>query len=194
METAPVFKVEFFDNSAYQYDANASEVSYAGPGGGKLFLGDRFSASFVQLQYRDCQTVVSCCEDMHGFAKEENVTYLRIDPDYDEDRHFEESCQFIQNSLIRDEQNVVVFCDNGNVKSAMILCYFLMVNNSLTLCEAYNHLRTCRPSVKIFPRLMKVLIEAEVQLRGKASLIVDGRIVRPYDSNINATIEGPLKY
>eukprot|EP01032_Pedospumella_encystans_P019148 gene19148-21782_t len=104
MEAAPVFKVEFFDNSAFQYDANASEISYTGSGG-KLYLGDRFSAAFVQLQYRDCQTVVSCCEDMHGFAKEENVTYLRIDPDYDEDRHFEDSCQFIQNALLNEKQN-----------------------------------------------------------------------------------------
>lgn len=188
MEPAPVFKVEFFDNSAFQYEENASEIYYGGTGG-KLYLGDRFSAAFVQLQHRNCQTVVSCCEDMHGFAKEENVTYLRIDPDYDEDRHFEDSCQFIQDSLISEKQNVVVFCDNGNVKSAMILCYFLMVNNSVTLCDAYNHLRTCRPSVKIFPRLMKALIEAEVQLRGEASLVIDGRTVRPYDAAIDGMAE-----
>lgn len=180
-----MLKVEFYDNSAYQYDANASEIIYDNPGG-KLYLGDKFSAAMVQLQHRNCRTVVSCCQDMHGFAKEENVTYLRIDPDYDENTHFEESFEFIQQALSAEKpQSVVVFCDSGNVKSAMILCYFLMVNDSMSLSDAYDRLRSCRPSVKIFPRLMKVLIEAELQLRGVASLIVDGRNIFTVESVLN---------
>lgn len=185
MEAPPVLRVEFFDNSAFQYDSNASEIVYDSPGG-KLFLGDKFSAAFVQLQHRHCTTVVSCCMDMHGYAKEEDVTYLRIDPDYDENTHFEESCEFILQALTGDApQNVVVFCESGNVKSAMITCYFLMVNDSISLCEAYTRIRSHRPSVKIFPRLMKVLIEAEIQLRGAASLAVDGRNICVVESVLN---------
>lgn len=180
-----MLKVEFFDNSAFQYDANASEIEYDNPGG-KLFLGDKFSAAFVQLHHRNCSTVVSCCQDMHGFAKEDNVSYLKIDPDYDENTHFEEAYEFIVEALTGvNPRNVVVFCDSGNVKSAMILCYFLMVNESISLCEAYGRIRSNRPSVKIFPRLMKILIEAEVQLRGVASLVVDGRNICVVESVLN---------
>ena len=86
-------KVEFIDNSSSQYDDNACRIKYAesGSGGGKLYLGDRFAASYVQLKARNCKTVVNCCQDMHGFAKEVDVNYLKIDPDDEGNDHFDSS-------------------------------------------------------------------------------------------------------
>lgn len=166
-------KVEFIDNSASQYDANASLIEY-GSAGGKLFLGDRYSASYVQLKARNCKTVVNCCQDMHGFAKEAEVNYLKIDP-YDEGAdHFEESFKFIDEQLSK-KKNVVVHCENGFGKSAVIVMYFLMRKKGIPLSECLQILRDCRGTVKIPPRVVKLLAKAELKLRGIATIRVDER-------------------
>lgn len=166
-------KVEFIDNSASQYDANASLIEQD-PKGGRLFLGDRYSASYVQLKARNCKTVVNCCQDMHGFAKEAEVEYLKIDPDDEGNDHFEESFLFISEHLSK-KKNVVVHCENGFGKSAVIVMYFLMRKKGISLSDSLNILRDTRGSVKIPPRLVKLLIKAEIKQRGVASIRVDER-------------------
>ena len=168
-----MLKVEFIDNADSQYDANASQITYSNENG-KLFLGDRYAASYVQLKYRECDTVVNCCQDMHGFAKEENVEYLKIDPDDEDNTHFEESFGFIESALTLGK-NVVIHCENGSCKSAVITIYFIMVRNAVTLWESYSLVRSNRTGVKIPPRLMRLLIEAEIKLRGLTSVAIEGR-------------------
>ena len=100
-------KVEFIDNSASQYDSNASEIEYGDNSkGGKLYLGDRFASSFVQLKFRNCRTVVSCCVDMHGFAKESDVNYLKIDPDDEKnDQKDDEKNQNMMRGVQKNQSN-----------------------------------------------------------------------------------------
>lgn len=37
----------------------------------------------MQLKYRNIEHVVNCEMDLHGHAKEGNITYLKIDPEED---------------------------------------------------------------------------------------------------------------
>ncbi len=77
-------KVEFVDNAEFQYDTSANRIKYkGGKGTGSLYLGDRASASFLQLKYRECKSVVNCCVDTHGLAQEPEVSYCKCDPDED---------------------------------------------------------------------------------------------------------------
>jgi hypothetical protein len=69
-------KVTFIDNASKQYDANASLIV---TDGGKLYLGDRSSASFLQLKSRSCKSVVNADKSTHGLSKEDDVNYLNID-------------------------------------------------------------------------------------------------------------------
>lgn len=177
-------KVEFVDNSASQYDANASLIEY-GAKRGKLFLGDRYAASYVQLKARNCKTVVNCCQDMHGFAKEADVNYLKIDPDDEGNDHFDESFQFIDENLAK-KKNVVVHCENGFSKSAVIVMHFLMKKKGIPLSDSLQILRDCRGSVKIPPRLVKLLVKAEMKQRGFASIRLDERYnIVPMDGGLN---------
>jgi hypothetical protein len=171
-------KVEFIDNSATQYDANASLIDYgtAAAGNGQLYLGDRFSCSMVQLIARNCKTVVSCCVDMHGFAKEAAVNYLKIDPSDEDNDHFDEAFDFIDANLCRNK-NVVVFCESGLSKSAAILCYFLMKKRSIPLGESYTILQKSRGGLRLPPSLVKLLMQAEKRLRGSNSIKLEGRVV-----------------
>jgi hypothetical protein len=181
---ASKLKVEFIDNSASQYDSNASEIEYGGSSGGKLYLGDRFSSSFVQLKARNCRTVVSCCVDMHGFAKEPDVTYLKIDPDDEKSDHFDESYEFINSNLSKNK-NVVVYCEDGFGKSAVIVCYFLMKKLSVSLAEGYGILQRCRGGIRMPPRLVKLLMKHEAKVRGVNSIKLEGKHITVLDGGLD---------
>lgn len=97
-------KVEFIDNAELQYDENADRIKVKGVDSkGKLYLGDRFAASMLQLRHRSCKAVVNCCSDTHGLAKETDVKYLKIDPDDDGDSFFTESYDFIEKVLSKNK-------------------------------------------------------------------------------------------
>mmetsp|Transcript_21326 Transcript_21326/g.35696 ORF Transcript_21326/g.35696 Transcript_21326/m.35696 type:complete len:229 (-) Transcript_21326:42-728(-) len=177
-------KVEFIDNADSQYEANAALIKYGGKGsGGKLYLGDSFSASYVQLKARDCRTVVNCSREMHGFSKETNVNYLKIDPDDDGNTVLEESVSFILKALVQ-KKNVVVHCENGISKSAMIILHFLMVNSSKSLGEAYKLVRSVRGELKIPPRMLHTLMKIEKQRKGFNTISLDGRNVTVLDNSM----------
>lgn len=176
-------KVEFIDNSDSQYDEHASRIKY-GEKGGKLYLGDRFSASYIQLKWRDCKTVVSCCQDMHGFSKEADVEYLKIDPSDEGDDHFEESYKFLERHLAQ-KKNVVVHCENGFSKSAVILAYFLMKKMNISLAESYRILQDSRGGIRMPPSLVKLLMRAEVKMRGLNSIRLNGKLIETLDGSLN---------
>lgn len=176
-------KVEFIDNSDSQYDEHASRIKY-GEKGGKLYLGDRFAASYVQLKWRDCRTVVSCDQDMHGFAKELDVEYLKIDPSDEGNDHFEESYKFLEKHLSQ-KKNVVVHCENGFGKSAVIVAYFLMKKRNISLAESHQILQDTRGGIKMPPRLVNLLMKAEVKARGVCSIRLNGKFIEPLNGGLN---------
>lgn len=172
-------KVEFIDNSESQYDEHASRIKY-GEKGGKLYLGDRFASSYVQLTWRECKTVVSCDQDMHGFCKEVDVEYLKIDPDDEGNNHLEEAYNFL-NKKLSEKKNVVVNCETGFGKSAVIVAYFLMKKMNISLAESYRILQDRRGGIKMPPRLVKMLMNAELRSRGSLTLRLEGAFVKTTD-------------
>lgn len=173
----------FTDTSANQYDASADEIKLSsGSAFGKLYIGDRDSASFLQLRSRKCLTVVNCAADMHGLSGEKDVKYLNIDPE--EVDCFEDSFNFIKKALSKGK-NVVVHCQNGLGKSAVIVIYFLMRIMSFTLADSHKLLKQSRKNFKlnIKPELVEKLIAEEKKLRGNNSICLNGRKIVYLDSS-----------
>lgn len=177
-------KVTFTDTSANQYEANADEVKYTdNKSSGKLYIGDRDCASFLQLRSRNCLTVVNCAADMHGLSGEKDVKYLNIDPDLN--NSFEDSFSFIDKALSKGK-NVVVQCQNGLGKSAAIVLYFLMKKQSSSLADSHRLLKKSRKNValNIRPDLVAKLITEEKRLRKTISICLDGRKIVYLDSTM----------
>jgi hypothetical protein len=169
-------KVEFVDNSATQYDENAVRIKLGlGKSSGKLYLGDRHSGSYVQLKFRECNRVVNCSSEMHAFAKEPDVKYLKMDPNNEEDNNLGDAFDFIENELVKNH-NVVVQCENGLNKSAATMVYYVMRKKSLTLADSYRLIYKLR-TIKISPSLMQILMGEEKKLFGCVTVALDGRKV-----------------
>ena len=183
-------KVEFVDNSSSQYDENAGCIKLNDKSiTGKLYLGDRFSSAFLQLKSRSCKYMVSCSSDMHGFCKESDVKYLKIDPEDEREKFWEDSFTFILNAL-QSGNNVTVNCETGNQKSALIVLYFVMKHMSFSLAESYKLVRRYRPSIRITQSMGKIILKAEKKLRGFQSMMInEDRLLSPIgDLSINPTL------
>ncbi len=169
-------KVEFIDNSSSQYDENAARIKLGlGKASGKLFLGDRAAGSYVQLKFRDCKHVLNCSQEMHGFAREPDVKYLKIDPADEENNHLDEAVAFIDKELAK-KHNILVQCETGANKSAAVLLYYIMTKKSISLADSYRMLNEMR-SIKIAPSIMRILLAEELKLRGCVTISLDGRNV-----------------
>lgn len=179
MSKRNTLKVEFVDNSSEQYDDNADRIKVKGTGSkGKLYLGDRFSAAMLQLKFRNCKFVVNCCKETHGLSREADVKYLKVDPDDDDgvEQVFQDSYQFIDEALAKDK-NVVVHCENGNIKSGAIVLYYVMKKKAVSLAESYRTVQKYREGLKLKPSLISKLTKAEMALRGSQSVMHDGKKV-----------------
>ena len=175
-------KITFKDTSANQYDLNADEVKYSSDKTlGKLYIGDRDCANFLQLRSRKCLTVVNCAADMHGLSGEKDVKYLNVDPDITD--CFEDSYTFIEKALTKGK-NVTVHCQNGLGKSAAIILYAVMRLTSCTLADSHRLLKKCRKNhdLNIRPDLVAKLIAAEKKQRKSTSICLDGRKIVYLDS------------
>lgn len=165
-------KVEFIDNSASQYDQNASKIKVKQCKDSNLYLGDRFSATYVQLKARNCKTVVNCDKELHGFSKEPEVNYLNIDPE-EGVTCYDSTYKFIDNALTNGK-NVVVSCETGNFKGPLIVINYIMRKENRSLAESYKLVQKYRPEMKPIVRLLKSLLMEEKKLRGSNSIVING--------------------
>lgn len=168
-------KVEFIDNSATQYDDNAVLIDYPNrqKSHGKLYLGDQFSSSYVQLKARNIISVVCCSSELFGYCKETNVTYSKIDPD-DYQKYGDNFIKFIDDKLVNGK-NVLVNCENGIGKSATIILLYLMKAKNLSLKDGKSIIEKYWKSIKIKPSLANLLLKVEKSTLGYNSLIYDGK-------------------
>ena len=173
-------KVTFTDSSATQYESSATVIPFCAASDksiGKLYLGDRDSAAFLQLRWRNCSHVVNCQQDMHGLSREQNVTYCNVDPDVSS-KAYEESFQFIDKSL-KEGKNVTVLCQTGTARSAALVLYFLMKKTDTSLANSHELLteilKKKKKELNMKPDWIKQLIVLEKILRKTASVSLDGR-------------------
>lgn len=171
-------KVSFTDTSSSQYDDSADRIKVKGLDTkdikmGKLYLGDRHSASYLQLKHRNCSSVVNCCTDCHGLAREIKVGYHKVDPDEDDyEELFNSSFDFIDTELIKGK-HVLCHCEDGIIKSGAIVVYYIMKKKSVSLAEAYRIVQKYRVGLKIKASLIKKLAKMEKRIRGSVSLMYD---------------------
>ena len=80
---------------------------------------------------------------------------------------------------------MVVHCQNGLGKSAVIVIYFLMRIMSFTLADSHKLLKQSRKNFKlnIKPELVEKLIAEEKKLRGNNSICLNGRKIVYLDSS-----------
>ena len=181
-------KIDFIDNSAQQYDASAVEIKLPGNHGkGKLFLGDRWSASLLQLRARSCTRVVNCSQFLHKTAIEKSVKYLKIDPERDfNDEHepnpFNAAVKFISKALSKGE-TVLVHCETGKSKAAVVVMNFVMVSCGISLAASYKLVENVFPEVRPRPSLICLLIIEEQKERNNVTTItLNGRKLEFHDT------------
>lgn len=170
-------KVEFVDTSSSQYDDNAASIKFANGSEkprGSLFLGDQYSMSFVQLKFRKVKSVVCCSSELFGYCKESDIEYFKFDPDDKKISSFIDCFEFIDKKLAKGN-NVVVCCENGYGKSAVIIIYYLLKRNKWSLYETFENVRKSRGTIRLKPSLCKLVLQMEKELIGTLSMELDGK-------------------
>jgi len=188
-------KVTFVDNSASQYNGSADEVEQQGPLAalnwkGRLYIGDRDSASFLQLRHRSVTHVINCEKDIHGVSKEEGVTYLKIDPESDDGKCFELSYLFLERELSEKSSVVLVHCQSGNGRSCGIMIYYLMRKLNISLANAHRALRRLRPKISPRGSLVSLLLKEEKRMRRIESVALNERREVVYIDGGDALFDG----
>jgi hypothetical protein len=169
-------KVDFIDNSSSQYDENAALIQYprnAISGQGKLYIGDQYALSYVQLKFRKVKAVVCCSSDLFGHCKESNIEYLKFDPDEKKLQSFDEVANFISKNVDK-HLNVVVVCESGFGKSATIVFHYLMKRYKIPLSDCYNLVRDGRGKVRMTASLCKLVVQMEKSLLDSNTMQSDG--------------------
>jgi len=168
-------KVTYVDNSDQQYRDSADEVTGKqvpnGLGGGRLFIGDRDAATYLQLKWRGVTHVVNCEKDCHGLSKEKEMLYLNMDPEEDGREGLDRAYNFIDKAL-SSKSTVLVHCQTGNGRSCGVLLYFMMRNGQLSLAASHRALLKLRVKMQMRSGLVNLLVEEEKRLRpGKAQTV-----------------------
>lgn len=172
-------KVTFKDTSATQYDANADLVDFKALGLsssaplGKLYVGDRYSAAFLQLKFRKCKHVIICDKEIFSLGREEDITYLNIDPSDDIPENWSKVYDFIEKAII-NSNNITILCQSGNAKSAVIVAYYIMRRLSISPFAAVEKLKGFRSQVRISPSL-NALLSREAKKLGLLSTSIPGQ-------------------
>jgi len=162
-------KIEYIDNSATQYDSNASEIKISNNQKYKLYFGDYLSASFVQLKHRNIKYVVCGSRDLFMFSKEPNVIYLNIDPN-DDTKDIPKTYEFIENSL--KDGNILI---HGETGAAAIILYYILVKNNTPLAITLKMLKRDRNFPNIRPNVVKYLLIKEKLQLSKNSVYLGGK-------------------
>lgn len=146
-------KVTYRDTSATQYDVNADWIKLKGNESlGKLYLGDRYSGSFLQLKHRECKVVINCDKEIHSLSREEDVTYLNIDPANENTEELEKAYDFIENTINKGK-NITVLCQSGSGKSAAVISYYVMRKYLINPFDAIEYIKTYHAKVRINPTI-----------------------------------------
>lgn len=99
-----------------------------------------------------------------GYHRHEGVEYFVVGaedtPGYPLDKHFARCLQFIQ-GVVREKGRVLVHCHAGISRSSTIVLLHLMINNGLTLSEAWAHLKHARPVVNPNHGFWKLLLDVD---------------------------------
>lgn len=169
-------KVTFTDTSATQYDTNADLIDLSKylpqKQSGKLYLGDRFAGTYLQIKHRQCTHIINCDKEIHSTSREENITYLNIDPTNENLSDYDKAYDFIERAL-NSGKTILVLCQTGNGKSAGIIVYYIMKKLSKNPFESIDILKKIRSKIRI-PTIVSNFITREAKRLGLLTIPTKG--------------------
>ncbi|EUB55337.1 Dual specificity protein phosphatase [Echinococcus granulosus] len=89
--------------------------------------------------------------------------------------HFDSVADRIAREARRGGRSLV-HCVAGVSRSPSLVLAYLVKHSSMTLAEAYDHLRRLRPCIRPNPGFWRQLIKYEVERRGVPSVCVEGSL------------------
>ena len=176
-------------SSMKQEKSSVVEIIIPGyEGKGKLFLGNKESSSRDQLRSTLCTRVVCCSQVLHDGIKDKSIRCLKIDPDLDFNNDqipdpFSSAATFITKSLSSDKV-VLVYCESGLNKAAVIVINYIMVTCNFSLAESYKLIEKFSPNISPRPSLVCILIVVEKKQRNNiATMTLNGRSIEYVDTS-----------
>lgn len=147
---------------------------------GRLFVGDRQSISREYLFANEIGFVVCCSEDLYSACRtlptQYNDRITLVDPTFVaqlESPQLKEIMVFIAKGL-REHKNVLVFCESGLGKSAILISFFLMKTYHISLAQAINMIERAQAQrLQLNQRLSQLAVDFEMHLFNRNSVMVD---------------------
>jgi hypothetical protein len=109
-----------------------------------LYIGD--IQIITHLDKLNINSVINCTKDLHFLGKfneytldiKDNLEKYEIIKMYE---YLTETVEFIYKNIINDK-SLLVYCENGNQKSAIVICAYLIKYGKMTKNEAIKAIRT----------------------------------------------------
>lgn len=147
---------------------------------GRLFVGDRLSISREHLFANEIGFVVCCSEDLYSACRtlptQYNDRITLVDPTFIaqlESPQLKDIMVFIAKGL-REHKNVLVFCESGLGKSAILISFFLMKTYHISLAQAINMIERAQAQrLQLNQRLSQLAVDFEMHLFNRNSVMVD---------------------
>ena len=100
--------------------------------------------------------MINCDKEIHSLSREEDVTYLNLDPSDITSESLQNAFDFIE-TAINSNKNVTVLCQSGNFKSATIIAYYLMRKCQISPFKSVDLVKQIRPKTRLNATLNALL-------------------------------------
>jgi hypothetical protein len=148
---------------------------------GKLIIGNQNAIARESLFAYDVGAIVCCSESLYSVCKtlpiQFNTKITMVDPTFIahlESPQLQEVMMFIADGL-KKHKNVLVFCESGLGKSAILTSFFLMKTYHISLAQAVNLIeRSQSQRLRLNQSLSQLAVDFEMHLFNRNSMMVDG--------------------
>jgi len=143
--------------------------------GSWLFLGSRHVRERKDVLDEHQIRVVLDFSQLSDLAKFEGIEYHTYDVTDNENSdiaNFFEDCHAIMRKCFADNIGIFVHCNQGRSRSASIILSYLIKYESMTLKQAWNHVKDRRRIIMPNSGFWKQLIQYETLLHGSPTLSV----------------------
>ena len=136
-----------------------------------LYLGSKISAENLNtLQTHNICSIINTSEEIPCYHKEAGIDYkslhLKDDEEDDIGAHFTPCTEYIK-SCLANGNAVLVHCQAGISRSATIIIAYLMMEEKMTLKEAFFDVKGRKANIQPNEYFFKALQRAEIELRGE---------------------------
>ncbi|ESO12943.1 hypothetical protein HELRODRAFT_62327 [Helobdella robusta] len=143
-----------------------------------LYISNIFSVTRPNIEKKNIKLIISLTRDTPTFEFD-GVKVLKFEIDDDMSTNIKtlfHQCTDEIKATIDTGGNVLVHCIAGVSRSATICLAYLLKHQHMTLLDAYNHLKKCRPLIRPNSNFFQQLIAFEAELNdGKTTVkMIDG--------------------